>query len=62
MNLALSQSCKILLDRFCDIEQFPAVPFWIIEKDQVLAWWNASQLGTTTKISRDQILLLLEGR
>jgi hypothetical protein len=45
-----------------DIEQFLTVPFWIVEKGQVLAWWNAGQLSSTTKVSRDQILSLLERR
>lgn len=42
-----------------DIESFPNVPFWIISADQVLAWWEGRELGTTTKISRKQALLLI---
>ena len=42
-----------------DIEPFPNVPFWIISTDQVLKWWKAGMLGTTTKISRQKALQLV---
>lgn len=42
-----------------DIESFPDVPFWILPKETVEAWWRAGQLGTATKISRDKALALL---
>lgn len=42
-----------------DIEAFPDVPFWIIPQDVVFTWWNAKQLGSSTKISRDKAHSLL---
>ena len=45
----------------CDIESFPNVPFWIIPVRQVREWWDAGDLGTTTKISRKRALNLLQG-
>jgi hypothetical protein len=44
-----------------DIESFPDVPFWILPKEIVEGWWRSGQLGTTTKISHDKALALLEG-
>ncbi len=43
-----------------DIEAFPDVPFWILPKDIVEAWWRAGQLGSTTKIARQKALALLD--
>ena len=34
-----------------DIEQFPAVPFWVIRTDTVRRWWADHKLGATSKIS-----------
>ena len=45
-----------------DIESFPNVPFWIVTSQQVLTWWNAGELGTTTKISRKKALNLISTR
>ena len=42
-----------------DVETFPDVPFWIVGSDQVRKWWEAGQLGTTTKVSREKMLDLL---
>ena len=43
-----------------DIESFPEVRFWIIPVEQVKKWWDSKQLGTTTKISREKALQLIE--
>jgi len=45
-----------------DIESFPNIPLWIVTLQQVLTWWNAGELGTTTKISRKKALRLLSAR
>ncbi len=42
-----------------DIDSFPEIPFWILPKSQILNWWNAGELGTTTKISHRKALELL---
>lgn len=42
-----------------DVESFPDIPFWIINGDQVRTWWNNRDLGTSTKISREKALELL---
>jgi len=42
-----------------DIESYPDVPYWIIDKQVVKNWWDSGELGTTTKISRDKALRLL---
>lgn len=42
-----------------DIERFPAVPYWLIPVAQVRQWWDAGQLGTTTKVSHTEALQLL---
>lgn len=42
-----------------DIESFPDVPFWMLPKEQILAWWNEGRLGTVTKINREAALLLV---
>ncbi len=42
-----------------DVEAFPDVPFWIVTAEQVKAWWNSGKLGTTTKISREKAIGLL---
>lgn len=43
-----------------DVESFPEVPFWVVPKEQVLGWWRAGELGTTTKISRKKALDMLK--
>ncbi len=43
-----------------DIMSFPEVPFWIIDKQIVLDWWNQKKLGKITSISRKKMLKLLE--
>lgn len=42
-----------------DIELFPEIPYWIIDKTQVLEWFQKGSLGKHTKISRKRILKLL---
>jgi len=42
-----------------DITQFPNIPFWIINKDTVLNWWNNNELGINSKVSKSKILSLL---
>lgn len=42
-----------------DIEMFPAVPYWILNRNVVEQWWQGNQLGTNTKISRDRALELI---
>lgn len=37
-----------------DIEQFPAVPYWVVRTDTVRGWWRDGRLGATSKISYDQ--------
>ena len=43
-----------------DVEAFPDIPFWLIEREQVLAWWQEGKLGSATKVSRIRALRLLE--
>ena len=43
-----------------DIESFPDVPYWIIEKETVEDWWQSGELGTITEMSRKKALQLLE--
>lgn len=42
-----------------DIESFPDVPFWIVPKGVVEAWWRERRLGSCTKIARKQMLAML---
>lgn len=42
-----------------DVEQFPNIPFWIVQKTTVLGWYNNNRLGAGTKISRARALALL---
>lgn len=42
-----------------DVEGFPNIPFWIVQKTTVLGWYNSDQLGAGTKISRARALALL---
>ncbi len=42
-----------------DIQEFPAVPCWIIPVETVSEWWQKGELGTTTKITRDKALKLI---
>jgi len=34
-----------------DIEQFPAVPYWVVRTATVRRWWADRKLGATSKIS-----------
>ena len=34
-----------------DIEQFPAVPYWVVRTATVRRWWADRKLGSTSKIS-----------
>ncbi|MBI5332694.1 MAG: hypothetical protein HZB65_03920 [Candidatus Aenigmarchaeota archaeon] len=43
-----------------DIESFPKIPFWIIPVELVIQWWKEGKLGTTTKISRQTALNLID--
>jgi len=45
-----------------DIESFPNIPFWTVTSQQVLEWWNAGELGTTTKISHKKALKFISSR
>lgn len=42
-----------------DIESFPEIPFWIVGSREVLGWWKAGELGSTTKTLRERALRLL---
>lgn len=37
-----------------DIEQFPAVPFWVVRTDTVRRWWRDKKLGATSKVSYEE--------
>lgn len=39
-----------------DVEMFPNVPVWVIDRDDVLKWWRSGQLGVKTQISRAKAL------
>lgn len=43
-----------------DVEEFPDVPFWIVDAKQVLEWWKAGQLGTNSKITMEKALELIK--
>lgn len=43
-----------------DVESFPKIKFWIINKSDVIKWWKKGDLNATTKISRTKILKILE--
>lgn len=43
-----------------DITAFPDVPFWIVPAKTVMEWWQKRSLGTTTKVSRQNALKLLQ--
>ena len=43
-----------------DIELFPNIPFWKINKTTVHNWYVNNMLGSGTKISRAKILMMLE--
>ena len=43
-----------------DIESFPVVPYWILQRATVEAWWQAGLLGSTTKISRERMMRLVQ--
>jgi hypothetical protein len=42
-----------------DIELFPAVPYWTIQRKTVEEWWQSNRLGTSTKITREKALDLI---
>ncbi len=42
-----------------DIESFPNVPYWILQKHIVKTWWNNGELGTNSKISREKVIRML---
>lgn len=37
-----------------DIEQFPAVPYWVVRTETVRRWWQSRQLGANSKVSYAQ--------
>lgn len=43
-----------------DIESFPTVPYWILPRAAIERWWHSGRLGSTTKISREKALELVE--
>ena len=43
-----------------DIEEFPAVPCWMVPKEAVERWYGVGRLGAGTKISREKALNLIE--
>lgn len=43
-----------------DVFQFPTVPYWMLEKDQILTWYNNNELGKNTNISRQKFLELIK--
>ncbi len=43
-----------------DIELFPSIPFWKINKATVHHWYVNNMLGSGTKISRAKMLTMLE--
>ena len=43
-----------------DIELFPNIPYWKIQKNTVSNWYKNKQLGAGTKVSRAKILSMLE--
>ena len=43
-----------------DIESFPAVPYWILERNIIERWWESGRLGINAKISRTNILELIK--
>ena len=43
-----------------DVDSFPEVPFWIIPKGTVQQWWQRRQLGSGSKVSRDNAFRLLK--
>lgn len=43
-----------------DIDSFPEVRFWIIPVEQVAHWWKTGELSTTTKISHEKALQLID--
>lgn len=44
-----------------DVESFPSIPYWIINKSVVMNWYENNKLGKTTKINkREKILEMLK--
>ena len=43
-----------------DIQKFPNMPYWQISVDNVWQWWNEEKLRSMSKISRNNILRLIE--
>ena len=42
-----------------DIEQFPAVPYWVVQSSTVRRWWADGKLGKRSKISYAEARRLL---
>jgi len=42
-----------------DITQFPNVPVWLVESEEVLSWYRDGKLGSGTSTSRQRITSLL---
>lgn len=42
-----------------DVESFPDIPFWILNKDVIQKWWERGFIGNNTKISRQRALALI---
>jgi len=42
-----------------DITQFPNVPVWLVESEEVLSWYRDGKLGSGTSASRQRITSLL---
>lgn len=43
-----------------DVLQFPTVPYWMLEKEQILTWYDNQELGKNTNISRQKFLELIK--
>ena len=44
----------------CDIDRFPAVPYWMVPKSEIVAWRAAGHLSKDTRISHKKFLELVE--
>lgn len=42
-----------------DVDEFPDIPVWIVERSEVQKWYDSGFLGATTKISKTKALALL---
>jgi len=43
-----------------DITAFPRIPVWTVSTATVKDWWLSGLLGTSTKVSRENALRLVE--